>query len=321
MSKKNISSGRRSNLKLDRFRSCLEKQAIDTNELRSLLWSGAPDEDPSIRAQSWQLLLGYLPPNKDRQEAGLGRKRQEYHDLVQEYFDGPSVIDGKIIRQIRIDIPRTNGGMAWFSHERIHKLMERALCVWAVRHPASGYVQGINDLITLFITVFLAPYCDCDLNDVDLSKSVSDSEMKNVEADSYWCLSKVLAGIQDNYTCDQPGIQRMVAHLRDILKRIDENLFDHLHQQGVSFLAVTFRWMNCLLVREIPVSCAIRLWDTYIAEPGGFATFHIYVCAVFLVYWSPQLQLMDFSQLMLFVQKFPTSKWTNLEIETLLAEA
>merc|ERR1711881_649539 len=74
---------------------------------------------------------------------------------------------------------------------------------------------------------------------------------------------------------------------------------------------------------EFPLHCVIRLWDAYIAEgtPQGFSTFHVYVCAVFLVYWSPQLKQMDFQQLMLFMQKLPTGKWRTQEIETLVSEA
>lgn len=33
--------------------------------------------------------------------------------------------------------------------------LERILYIWSIRHPASGYVQGINDLVTPFLTVFL----------------------------------------------------------------------------------------------------------------------------------------------------------------------
>jgi hypothetical protein len=36
--------------------------------------------------------------------------------------------------------------------------LERILYVWAIRHPASGYVQGINDLATPFFEVFLSAY-------------------------------------------------------------------------------------------------------------------------------------------------------------------
>jgi hypothetical protein len=40
----------------------------------------------------------------------------------------------------------------------------------AIRHPASGYVQGINDLATPFIVVFLSEYLEGDIDMWDLSK-------------------------------------------------------------------------------------------------------------------------------------------------------
>jgi hypothetical protein len=36
--------------------------------------------------------------------------------------------------------------------------LERILYVWAIRHPDSGYVQGINDLVIPFFQTFLAAY-------------------------------------------------------------------------------------------------------------------------------------------------------------------
>ncbi|KTG04831.1 hypothetical protein cypCar_00008908, partial [Cyprinus carpio] len=37
-------------------------------------------------------------------------------------------------------------------------VFERILFIWAIRHPASGYVQGINDLVTPFFVVFLSEF-------------------------------------------------------------------------------------------------------------------------------------------------------------------
>jgi len=45
-------------------------------------------------------------------------------------------------------------------------------------------------------------------------------------------------------------------------------LYDHLGTLGVDFLQFSFRWINCLFLRELPVPMAIRLWDTYLAEVG-----------------------------------------------------
>ncbi len=43
-------------------------------------------------------------------------------------------------------------------HVSFLQCLERILYVWAIRHPASGYVQGINDLATPFFEVFLSAY-------------------------------------------------------------------------------------------------------------------------------------------------------------------
>jgi len=45
--------------------------------------------------------------------------------------------------------------MVWYV-----QLLERVLYIWAIRHPASGYVQGLNDLITPFFVVFLTEYIE-----------------------------------------------------------------------------------------------------------------------------------------------------------------
>lgn len=38
------------------------------------------------------------------------------------------------------------------------QIFEHILYIWAIRHPASGYVQGINDLVTPFFVVFLSEF-------------------------------------------------------------------------------------------------------------------------------------------------------------------
>lgn len=63
----------------------------------------------------------------------------------------------------------------------------------------------------------------------------------------------------------------------------------HLQIHGVDYLQFSFRWMNNLLTRELPLHCTIRLWDTYLAESDTFASFQLYVCAAFLMHWRDQL--------------------------------
>ncbi|PFH34851.1 TBC domain containing protein [Besnoitia besnoiti] len=311
-------------VRAERFRALLGRPNVDLNELKQLLWSGVPTCcAPWIRSDSWRLLLGYLPVSRERVPHVLAKKRSEYKELLEHYYQKKTLSsdEGKLIRQLRVDLPRTHSGLRFFSHARIQSCMERALFLWAVKNPASGYVQGINDLITPFLSVFLESSIGRDPETVSIDHIPAEI-LDEVEADSFWCLSKLLAHIQDHFTFGQPGIQRSVLKLADIVRRVDEPLFQHLTSQGVDFLQMSFRWMNCLLMREFPLRCVIRLWDTYIAEQAeGFSTFHVYVCVVFLVFWSSRLKEMNFQQLMIFIQNFPTAEWTEQEIETLLAEA
>lgn len=294
---------------------------------------------------SWQVLLGYLPTSSERRVATLERKRKEYLEGVRQAFEkgtmgapkqaasgfaNPSSgqrargrgLDETIWHQISIDVPRTNPHLKLYAYEATQRSLERILYVWAIRHPASGYVQGINDLVTPFWQTFLGMYItDSDvefgMDPGQLPKPVLDA----VEADSFWCLTKLLDGIQDNYVHAQPGIQRQVSSLRDLTKRIDAGLVAHMERESVEFIQFSFRWMNCLLMREVSVKNTIRMWDTYLAEEQGFSEFHLYVCAAFLVKWSSQLVNMDFQEMMMFLQSPPTREWTIKDIELLLSEA
>ena len=117
-----------------------------------------------------------------------------------------------------------------------------------------------------FLSSHLPPDRPHSREDVD---QVEPHILAQVEADSYWCLSKLIDSIQDHYTFAQPGIQRMVFKLKELVARIDPKLHNHLVDQGLHFIQFAFRWMNCLLMRELSLDLILRVWDTYLAEHGG----------------------------------------------------
>jgi len=228
--------------------------------------------------------------------------------------------DRNLFRQIQIDVPRTNPSIVLFQSKAFQQCLARVLYIWAVRHPASGYVQGINDLATPFLIVFLADIIEGDILHFDIS-DIAESTLTNVEADTYWCLTKLLDGIQDHYTFAQPGIQRMVHKLSELIHRVDAPLHEHLKRQDVLFMQFAFRWMNCLLMRELPVALVIRIWDTYFAELESFAAYHVYVSAAFLDKFSSELKQLEFQDIMLFLKNPPTQLWSFKEMEIMLSQA
>lgn len=423
--------------RIRKYKALLSQENVDIGALSKLTWNGAIEE---FRGVTWRLLLGYAPANTQRRNDALTRKRTEYRDLVNRYYASLETNELKsewlatistqehaLIHQIRIDVPRTLPHNPLFAQPAVQRALERILLMWALRHPASGYVQGINDLVTPFLVVFLreilnsksaasssetaganansassssapsdapsapnttsptetsidtntsskntaddsndgaatAPElgeepssprsvnseasCDSDASprashvaeaeedstrprkfarqaedlNIDLTH-ITTEEMALVEADSYWAVSKFIDCIQDNYTSSQPGIQRSLHRLSELVGKLDPALFNHLQTQGVMFVQFAFRWVNCLLMRELPLSLVIRLWDTYISEGDRFPTLHTYVCASFLLAFSKELVSSDFQTLMMFLHHLPTDDWNITTIEPLISQA
>lgn len=207
--------------RLERFEDVLHgSRGANVTELRKLSWSGIP---PKLRADTWRTLNGYLPANCDRREETLARKREEYWNFVKQYYHTRhDDLHTDTFRQIHIDIPRMAPLISLLQQPSVQEMFERILFIWAIRHPASGYVQGINDLVIPFFVVFLSDVIPngkaVDTYDVSC---VSQQLREGVEADSFWCLSRLLDGIQDNYTFAQPGIQTKITQLRELVTRVD----------------------------------------------------------------------------------------------------
>ena len=100
--------------------------------------------------------------------------------------------------------------------------MIRLLFVWSMRNPASGYVQGINDLAAPLIIVHLqGALSQSNLDETEPVLKELVSKIAQVEADVFWCLNKLVSDIQDNYTECQPGVFKMLNKLRALVEQSD----------------------------------------------------------------------------------------------------
>lgn len=320
--------GKEGQYRLRKFEKVIQGDVANTTELRQISWNGVPD---AFRCTAWMLLLGYIPSKSSRRAAALDRKRKEYlsfardctsanadHKMGQEEQD--------IHRQVRLDVPRTAPDVILFKNERVQRCVERLLCTWACRNPSTSYVQGMNEILVPMFTVFLRGQLEKE--DYSVGKwvdKISDEVLEAVEADCYWCLTKFLSSVQDNYTPDQPGIQRMIAKLDFALRQIDPGLWNHFQSAGLDIMHFSFRWMNCFLLHELPLECSIRMFDTYISESRGFSDLHVYVCAALLTRFSRRLRKMDFDEMFYFltfgIRNMPENQFQIEDLESLISQA
>jgi len=320
---------------IKKIKEICSQDFISIEELRNICWKGIPSDDPLIRAECWKILLGLYPLKKELKVSIIKRKKDEYIDMCNLYSNALSNPDEvmneeelKIYRQIQKDNPRTMPESSLFQHEKIQFMLTRVLYIWSLRHPASGYVQGFNDLcIPFFIVYFLEKFPEKNVDTIlklneNEFKKLSEETLTEIETTIYFSLTKLLDRIQTNYTINQPGITLMIKKMELIIEKVDPKLYDYLKKFEIDYVQFCFRWMNCFLIREFPVKLILRLWDAYFSEEKGFSEFHLYVCACLLLTFSEKLKAMtEFQELIVFLQNLPTSNWRIEDMDMLLAKS
>jgi hypothetical protein len=303
----------------------LQQPVVDLERIRDMAWAGIPNR---YRAEVWRLFLDYEPVNKNLKQATLQHKRNDYFDCLERVYSEPqrhlwTNAQKGTVNQILRDLPRTH--VPLLRNKKVQDLFERVLFVWSVRHPASGYVQGMNDLLQPFFFAFLVPHCNME-DPMKISRQeniddLSEETMKEIEADCFWCFSKLLDGLQDLYTKDQPGLYKMLENLQNVIDRVNPKLSQHILEEDIQYQEFAFRWINCLLVREFSVPIIFRIWDNYLSRHNKIATIHVYVCAALMNSMAYKLLPLNHAEFVILMQGIEPDGWKPEEIEEILAQA
>jgi len=315
----------------------LNANFIDIRGLKRQCWNGIPSQHRSL---SWKILLGYASANTSRRSVTISKRRCEYHQRYVQYSTQALSNDPQYVRllqTIQSDVLRTAPSIPIFRDERVQASLIRLLYVHACRHPATSYIQGLNDIVAPFLAVFLDGYYNG--TEMSTQKDISfvpDEILGHIEADCYYCLGKFISGIQDHYTTDQPGIRFMILQLGKCLERVDPELHKHIVITcHLNILHFSFRWMACLLARELSLPCVVRIWDTYLChhddidhqsfDSKGFDEYHVYVCAALLHFLRYKLLKMTSDEMMEFLtvrlKTFTTEELNPKDVDIWLSQA
>ena len=302
---------------LQRYIEVLAQPFIDKKQLTTLTKNGISKQ---IRGKVWKILTGYIPCDNSRQDEVIENKRNEYKQLIKRLINcGLSINEEKHETQIQKDLTRLTRDIPFVFHEKIQQLMKRLLLIYAIRHPASGYVQGMSDMIVPFLVVYIDEYSfnSYDMNVIDL---FNDEELSNIEADVYWSFCWILQSIQSHYTYQQPGIHSQLKQLEYLTQKYNNKLDKHFKSINMEYVQFAFRWFNCCLIREFPTELSLILWDGYLSEPNGigFQYINLYCCFSLLDSFTDQIVSKDFVETLTFLQHLPTKEWNKDNIQSLL---
>ncbi|XP_076931638.1 rab GTPase-activating protein 22-like isoform X2 [Bidens hawaiensis] len=164
------------------------------------------------------------------QVANHGRARSQGQDRVSEWL--------WTLHQIVVDVVRTDSHLEFYENTQNLARMSDILAVYAWVDPATGYCQGMSDLLSPFIVLF------------------------EDNADAFWCFEMFLRRMRENFKMEgTTGVMKQLEALWHILEHVDREMFTHLSQIGAESLHFAFRMLLVLFRRELTFSEALCMWE------------------------------------------------------------
>ena len=313
---------------MEQFNKMMSAPVADLKELRSSCHGGVPKVH---RPRVWKILSDYLPPTLLKYEEVADLKRKEYARLrIQHYDNHFEKANNKRLQEglstIIKDVDRTLGETMLFQSRPIREVLTRVLYIYHARNTESGYAQGMNDIVAPFLIVFLQEYIPID--DLTLrvenhfEHQLTESVLLNTEADTYWCFTRLLSCIKNNYTPGFPGVVDMLSKLSLLIQKLDPELDKLLKFHNVRYYDIGFQWFLCLMLRQFCPALKFRLLDFFFTDKENINEWMVYIGAAFLMKFSNKLKEMNaYDKILMFFTTLRTDDWGELDLNMLLGEA
>ncbi|KAF5464704.1 hypothetical protein F2P56_014759 [Juglans regia] len=142
------------------------------------------------------------------------------------------------LHRIVVDVVRTDSHLEFYEDTRNLARMSDILAVYAWVDPATGYCQGMSDLLSPFVVLF------------------------EDNADAFWCFEMLLRRMRENFQMDGPtGVMKQLQALWHIVELTDKEMFAHLSHIGAESLHFAFRMLLVLFRRELSFNEALSMWE------------------------------------------------------------
>ncbi|XP_059632934.1 uncharacterized protein LOC132275451 isoform X2 [Cornus florida] len=142
------------------------------------------------------------------------------------------------LHRIVVDVVRTDSHLEFYEDTKNLARMSDILAVYAWVDPATGYCQGMSDLLSPFVVLF------------------------EDNADAFWCFEMLLRRMRENFQMEGPtGVMKQLQALWHILELTDREMFAHLSHIGAESLHFAFRMLLVLFRRELSFNEALCMWE------------------------------------------------------------
>ncbi|XP_017928741.1 TBC1 domain family member 16 isoform X2 [Manacus vitellinus] len=227
--------------------------------------------DISIRGEVWPFLLHYYSyeSTSEEREALRLQKRKEYFEIQEKRLSMTPDEQKDFWRQVQFtvdkDVVRTDRSNQFFRGEDNPNVetMRRILLNYAVFNPATGYSQGMSDLVAPLLAEILD------------------------ESDTFWCFVGLMQNTIFISSPRDEDMEKQLLYLRELLRLMHPRFHQHLCALGEDGLQMLFchRWILLCFKREFPEAEALRMWEACWAH---YQTdyFHLFICVAIVVIYG-----------------------------------
>jgi hypothetical protein len=142
------------------------------------------------------------------------------------------------LHRIVVDVVRTDKHLEFYNDGKNSARMSDILAVYAWVDPATGYCQGMSDLLSPFIVLF------------------------DIDADAFWCFESLLKRVRDNFQMDGPvRVMKQLEAMPKILEVTDADMLKHLELVGADNFLFAFRMLLVLFRRELSFAEGLYMWE------------------------------------------------------------
>ncbi|KAI9889270.1 MAG: hypothetical protein M1814_005645 [Vezdaea aestivalis] len=235
--------------------------------------------------------------------------------------------DEALRAEIKQDVERCLQDIEWFRRPSTQSTLLDILFVFCKNFPGVGYRQGMHELLAPLLWVVANDAIELSTIDKEFADDdrVKALDLDFIEHDSYLLFAKVMEGAQSSYMQtnkatntapsdsrsdsdpqddDSPIIKRSKYIHKNLLRKIDPPLAEHLDYIGVLPQIFLIRWIRLLFGREFAFNEHLGLLDSLFAQ-GLTDELVDMVCVVMLLRIHWDLLKSDYGEALTTILSYP----------------
>ena len=157
-----------------------------------------------------------------------------------------------------------------------------------------------------------------------LSKDDNPFNKEYTESDAYFTFEKLMEQIKDVFLMEdinysQLFVTQQIKEIKQILKKIDNELFDYFIEIDLELDNFVMRWILVLFAQEFTIEVAVNFWDRLFTQKNKMK-FICYISTAIIKINKEKIMKMDSSEVMEWAQQLQ-NKMNEMDINNLVKVA